>query len=974
MHRRFLATFVLTLLVVAPLAGSVPAGADGPPTPAATPVPVPVSALATLSLPGAAVEAAYSPDGRYLAVAVEDGPIMVLNATDHTPVVNLTTAANWISPSSFSWGPNSDKIGAGYSGGAVAVWRIPSGTWAWTKGSLFYEVKGVSWSPDGRYLAAGIVNSVYVYWGQSGALNATMHMNYGGSQPAGLSWSHDSSYIAVGQQAFAPQGALLVVFTANNWGKALQWRWDGPLMDEVAFEGRARYLSVQLGSSRVEVWTVRNWTQFASLPTVTGVEQSGWTFDGARLVMLETAPSAAPNTTEDFGSFEVLRIGGGVGDAVSLASSPDGRRVAVGHTDGTLQVLGVGADRFFGDVTPLEATTGETLGFSVRYSGTVGAAVQWRDGTGARTGSAGLTLAGGQLTYTFDVPDDWDGPLYYRFEAPGDSIVSPERQVRITDNDPPFLVDFNFSRTGPRGETAVARIIFEDNLEIASSSFTLAVDGVAQAAASGGGTDALNFTLSAPVTPTNSTVRLDLEAFDATGNGGRLFTETVVLDDLAPPTFGADLSKPGTAGGRIQLGVEASDERGPPVVTLTWRELSAHDESVWLNLTLGVPPVGSDDYILSLPVARDSVAVEYSFHAQDAASNTNQTAIWFQPVRDVVPPEVVIDVSDREAVQGQPFALGVIARDNVGVATVGALVQEDGGETVDVTLTRDNSTGTPTWVATQPVSAEAETLSYQFVVTDEEGNSLIWGFRLLQVRDLTPPTVETTNPSLRTISGEDFVLQLAAHDNDAVDVLVVFYSRNCQGPFFTHEVVPPIRGKDVTATVRLSDLNITTRGDGRPVCFFVTAHDPSLNVGRLGNASDPLVLEVMDGQWPEAHVVTTGSPVVGRVVTFDGSLSTDDLGIVEWEWEVDGEVQGDRPVLEWRFGETGAHSITLSVSDAAGNEATSTVQVNALPAGSTSTAAGDVVMLVLVAAGAAGVAVTFLLLRRRPPEGEPVEE
>lgn len=975
MNRRFLATALLGLLVLAPLLGAVPAAAaaGAPPTPQAAPVPVSVTPVDTLDMGSPVVETAYSPDGRFLAVAIQYGPVSILNATDHSLIVNLTTAPNWISPSSLSWSPASDKLAAGYTGGAVAVWRIPSGLWAWTKSGLFYEVKGVSWSPDGRFLAAGIVNSVFIYTGQSGNLNATMHMNYGGSQPAGLSWSHDSEYIAVGQQAYSPQGALLVVFSSANWGKALQSRWDGPLMDEVAFEGRARFLSVQLGASRVEVWSVQNWTQYTSLSTVTGVEQSGWTYDGSRLVMLESEPSAAPNTTQSMGGFEVLRLGGGRGDALSLAASPDGRRVAIGHDDGTLEVLQVGADRFFDDTTPLRGTTGEPITFSVRFTGSAAAAVHWRDSTGARTGTAGLTPVGGRLNHTIDVPSDWDGPLYYHFEAPTASVVSPERLVAVRDNDPPVLLDFNFTRAGPKGETAVGRVSFSDNLEIESSSFTLSVDGIRQAAASGGGTDSLNFTLSVPITPNNTTVRLDLDAVDPSGNGGRLLGQTFMLDDRTAPTFGADLSRPGTAGGRIQLGIEASDERGPPVVTMTWRELAATTESDWQNVTFGVPAVGSDDYLLSLPVARETVAVEYSFLARDAAGNTNQTAVLYQTVLDVVPPEVVLDISDQEALQGRPFNLSIVARDNVGVASVQALVQEDGGQTVAVDLFRDNSTAPGAWRAIHNVGVFAKTLSYQFVVTDEEGNSINWGYRLLQVRDLVPPEVTVLNPTLRVIAGDDFTIQLEGTDNDAVDTMVVYYGRGCAGPFYSWQLAVGPPAPTVHGTVLLDDLNISTKGDARPICFFAVARDVSGNMGWLGNASNPQEIEVLDGRPPVATFVTTGQPVVGHVVTFDGSASTDDVGIVEWEWKVDGAVVGNRSVLEWRFDESGTKSITLTVRDAAGGQDTHSLDVTATPPAATSTGLGDVMLFGVVAAVAGAAVVAFFLLRRRPPEDELVE-
>jgi hypothetical protein len=973
LNHRLLATAILGLMVAAPLWATLPAAAGTPPSPTAAPVPVAVTPLANLSMPGAVLEAAYSPDGQFLAVAIEDGPVRILNATDHSPVVNLTTSPNWISPSSISWGPASDKLAVGYTGGAVAVWRVPSGLWAWTKSGLFYEVKGISWSPDGRFLAAGVVNSVFVYAGENGNLNATMHMNYGGSQPAGLSWSHDSDYIAVGQQAYSPQGALLVVFTSANWGKALQWRWDGPLMDEVAFEGRARYLSVQLGGSRVEVWTVRNWTQFASLTTATGVDQSGWTSDGSRLVMLEREPSASPNTTEDMGGFDVLRLGGGTGEAVSLAASPDGRRVAIGESTGTLRVLAIGSNRFWDDATPLRATTGEPLAFDVRYTGATAAAVHWRDAAGAHAGTAGLALSGGRLAYTLDVPSGWDGPLYYHFEAPADGVSSPERLVQVTDNDPPVVLGFNFTRTGARGETAVARVAFTDNLQIGSSSFTLAVDGVQKASAAGDGTATLNFTLSVPVTPANSTVRIDLDVVDTSGNGGRLLSETFDLEDLTPPVFGNDLSLPGTAGGRIQLGVEARDERGTPQVTVTWRELTATAETEWINVTMGQPPVGSVAYILSMPVGRETVAVEYSFRAVDGAGNANQTAVFFQTVADLVPPEVVIDLSDREASQGHPFNLSIVARDNIGVASASAILQEDGGPNIQRDLVLDNTSGTPVWKGVHGVHDTVQTLSYQFSVTDVEGNSIVWGYRTIRVRDLTPPTVAVTNGAMRVLAGDDFTLTVRAQDADAVTAVVLYYGRVCTGPFFSYQIPMAAPARDVQVGVALSELELTTVGDGRPFCFYLYAHDKSQNIGKLGNATHPLVVEVLDGARPDAQFVTTGQPVVGRVLTFDGTPSTDDLGIVAWQWTVDGVVAGNRSVLEWRFTEAGEHTVELRVHDAAGGEDASSLKVTATPEAPTTAPVGDVLVFGLVAALAAGVAVVFMLFRRRPAAGE-IEE
>src|SRR6476660_7200744 len=137
-------------------------------------------------------------------------------------------------------------------------------------------------------------------------------------------------------------------------------------MDNVAFEGRGRFLGVQLANARVEVWEVRNWSLYANISTMSGIEQFAWTADGSRLVTLETAPSAGPNETESLQGFEILHLGGGSGNSSALSVAPNGQRVAVGYLDGTVRILDIGGDRLFDDQTPLSATTGDPLTFSVR--------------------------------------------------------------------------------------------------------------------------------------------------------------------------------------------------------------------------------------------------------------------------------------------------------------------------------------------------------------------------------------------------------------------------------------------------------------------------------------------------------------------------------------------------------------------------------------------------------------------------------
>ena len=968
----------LALLLAAALL--VPAGAVAFPAASAGEGPtalsvVPVSEVTSLRYSARIAQAAYSPDGLYLAIAVAAGPVFILNATTHAEVRSISTPAAWVQVSSISWGPNSDKVAVGYQAGAVAVYRIPFGPSPWFNQSLSFDVRGVAWSPDGRFLAVGIVHSIYVFWGADGTRNATLLLEYGGSQPAGLSWSRDSEYVALGQQAYSPTGAIVAIFETRTFSKALGWRWIGPGMDSVAFDGRGQFLSAQLGGSRVEVWEVRNWSLYANISGLSGIEQSAWSADGSRLVTLETEPSAAPNQTADYGGFEALRLGGGASNSSAMAASPDGRRVAVGYSDGTLRILSVGGERLFDDLTPLTATTGDPLAFSVRSTAAGLVQVTYRDSRGGPPTVASLAATGDLHTLTITVAPDWTGPLLYRFTQSANALTSPERLVRVSDNDAPVLVAWNFTRSGGLGETATATATVGDNVRLASGSFQLAVDGALAAFASAGDNQTLSFSLVVPLSPQNRSVRLELDATDTSGNGGLVFETVILLTDLIAPRFGADLSLPGTAGGRIQLGTVASDERTPPVVTVTWRELTVDGEGPWQNFTYGAPSPGTSSYVTTFPMGRSTVAVEYAFEAVDASGNRNQTATFVQSVFDREPPEIVIDLTDREAFAGDPFHLGIVVRDNVGTPSVIGYFQENGGAPVLLALTPWTPYGEGTFEGTFTVGASSTTVAYWFYITDLEDNTINSGTRTLRVKDNDAPVITVLEPTLRATAGQPYTFHVEVADPSDVGNLTVFYKRAGQATYLQEEFKPESRSSagvpHARFSVALAALGVETYQDGRDIELHFFALDGARNAGTLGSPIDPIRIRVLDGASPVARFATAGSLFGGSLITFDGSLSSDDLGIASYEWSVDGQVVGNTTALAWTFALPGDHTVTLVVKDAADKSATQaqTLSVEAAPP-QTSVAGGSSLLLAGVAAavGLAAIGALLYLRRKKKPE------
>jgi len=90
----------------------------------------------------------------------------------------------------------------------------------------------------------------------------------------------------------------------------------------------------------------------------------------------------------------------------------------------------------------------------------------------------------------------------------------------------------------------------------------------------------------------------------------------------------------------------------------------------------------------------------------------------------------------------------------------------------------------------------------------------------------------------------------------------------------------------------------------------------------------------LDAEAPDPVPPEDMTVEVGKRITLDGSLSTDDIGIVNWTWYIhDGNATTvlHGPVVEYRFTEEGRHSVALVLFDAAGNNAGTTFYVTVVP-------------------------------------------
>ncbi|NOQ53621.1 MAG: PKD domain-containing protein [Thermoplasmata archaeon] len=99
----------------------------------------------------------------------------------------------------------------------------------------------------------------------------------------------------------------------------------------------------------------------------------------------------------------------------------------------------------------------------------------------------------------------------------------------------------------------------------------------------------------------------------------------------------------------------------------------------------------------------------------------------------------------------------------------------------------------------------------------------------------------------------------------------------------------------------------------------------------VGNsASIDFTVIVRDTTDPVAAVKGELSVEKGKLLTLDGSISSDNVEVVKWYWTVkEGDVESDYqgPLLEHVFKKAGQHEVVLRVVDAAGNEASTILTV-----------------------------------------------
>jgi WD40 repeat protein len=110
----------------------------------------------------------FSSNGQYLANAEETGNLQIFQVNGATASLSTTLTNNTGALYSVDFAPGNDKVAVGAGSGRLIVYSLPSGTLLFNVIAHTGEVLGVSWSPDGQFLATSVGDGLVKLWTSNG--------------------------------------------------------------------------------------------------------------------------------------------------------------------------------------------------------------------------------------------------------------------------------------------------------------------------------------------------------------------------------------------------------------------------------------------------------------------------------------------------------------------------------------------------------------------------------------------------------------------------------------------------------------------------------------------------------------------------------------------------------------------------------------------------------------------------------------
>ena len=284
--------------------------------------------------PGGVPDVTYSPDGRLLASMGADGLVKVWDVNSGEALLTFNGGTGE-SGASVAFSPDGSILAAAWVT-RVVLWDIQSeeirstltGKSVGTTIGYNLAVGQISFSPDGKRLAVANMDGASKVWEL--ATRSEVLSLAGTIQPAkAIAYSPDGGMLAT-----AGDEGIVKVWDANDGAEIFTLSLGG-IIHSVSFSPDGARLAAASEDGSVKVWEAATGEEVLSLPRLSGLYDIAFLADG------KLATAGQDGTTRVWDSVsgrQLLTLAGGTSTVISVAGSPDGKRVASGAYDGSLRV------------------------------------------------------------------------------------------------------------------------------------------------------------------------------------------------------------------------------------------------------------------------------------------------------------------------------------------------------------------------------------------------------------------------------------------------------------------------------------------------------------------------------------------------------------------------------------------------------------------------------------------------------------
>ncbi len=284
---------------------------------------------------GGVPDVAYSPDGTLIATTGAGGIVKLWDSNTGELLFTLDAGSDEFG-TSLAFSPDGNTLAmALYT--QVILWDIHtreiksrlSGQSVGTTIGYNLGVGQISFSPDGKRLAVANMDGVSKVWELSKQSEVLSLGAEGMQPPKAIAYSPDGKLLATGGDE-----GIVWVWDANS-GKDIFTLSLGGIIHSVAISPDGKRLAAASEDGSVKVWDTATGEETLSLPRLSGMYDIAFLADGN---FATAGQDGTVRVWDAVSGQQLLTLAGPTSTVISVAGSPDGKRIASGAYDGSLRI------------------------------------------------------------------------------------------------------------------------------------------------------------------------------------------------------------------------------------------------------------------------------------------------------------------------------------------------------------------------------------------------------------------------------------------------------------------------------------------------------------------------------------------------------------------------------------------------------------------------------------------------------------